>query len=80
MQAYTVLVGVLVACAAAMAMEDGPLIAALQPQQAQPQETELVLVPTAVQGPRQKRGLLLGKYLRIFKRKKKKHLLALTKS
>ncbi|XP_063616140.1 keratin-associated protein 19-2-like isoform X1 [Cydia splendana] len=63
MKVCTVAFGVLVACAAAMALEPSPLIRALQPVEAEEQPTQLVPVyiqPTDVQGPRQKRSLLLG--------------------
>lgn len=55
----TILLGVLLACVSALAVEDGPLIAVLQPKSSS--DGRPSVLETAEGNHRQKRSFLLGK-------------------
>lgn len=60
MKLCTIIFGVLVACVASLAAENGPLLTILQPEDQQVQQVQEVMLVDP-QGVRQKRSLLLGK-------------------
>lgn len=60
MKVSIILLGVLAACAAALAVEHGPVLTALQPE---PEVREIVLVEPETHVRAKRHGLLLGTYI-----------------